>query len=86
LGIDLKWSLSKIATAEITNAAINYTNQTPNRQLPFATPTYGTTGGSGYSVNGSLVPNAGQPSPQQVGINSYPGQQLPNGTSGPNRR
>ena len=79
-------NLSKIATAEITNAAINYTNQTPNRQLPFATPTYGTTGGSGYSVNGSLVPNAGQPSPQQVGINSYPGQQLPNGTSGPNRR
>ena len=79
-------NLSKIATAEITNAAINYVNQTPNTQLPFATPTYGTTGGSRYSVNGSVVPNTGQPSPQQVGVNAYPGQQLPNGPTGPNRR
>jgi hypothetical protein len=79
-------NLSKIATAEITNAAINYVNQTPNRQLPFAIPAYGTTGGSRYSVNGSVVPNAGQPSPEQVGVNSYPGQQLPNGTTGPRGR
>jgi hypothetical protein len=79
-------NLAKTATAEITNAAINYVSQTPNRNLNVSTPVYGGSGGSGYSAQGSSVPNSGQPSPTQIGTNPYPGQQLPNGTTSTNRR
>jgi len=75
-------NLSKLAATEVTNAAINYVAQTPNRNLTVSTPIYGGSGGSGYSAQGSSVPNAGQPSPATVGANPYPGQQLPNGPTG----
>jgi len=75
--------LSKIAKAEITNAAVNYIEQTPNRNQLFSTPVAGGSGGSRFSALGSLVPSLGKPSPQQVGPNPYAGQQLPNGPTGP---
>jgi len=72
-------NLSKLATTEVTNAAINYVGQTPNRNLTTSIPIFGGSGGSGYSAQGSTVPNAGQSSPSSVGTNPYPGQQQPSG-------
>ena len=79
-------NLSKLATTEVTNAAINYVGQTPNRNIITSIPVFGGSGGSGYSAQGSTVPNAGTASPASVGTNPYPGQQLPNGPSGPRGR